>query len=473
MRPWATLSVLALLAAGCIGSDGPATPPAAGAALRFQDIARVPGEQVAAEPNFAVGPHGLFLVAPGSLVSQADVLDSQVSLWGSGPDGGLWLPLRTPSPRDPNGTFCSCDADVEVGRDGTVYITDFWVTSNANGFVVQSSPDQGSTWSRGTFLTVDRPKDNDRQYLAAGKEAGEVYLAYARGLTFPAQAPSSLFPPGVLQHTDAGLHLLRSIDGGATFVPLPQVYHETDQRFAYIAKPRTGPDGTLYYPWVESPQSDPWNGTATAVVAVSTDHGLTFTRHDVAAIPNGVGGLWPFEIDVAPDGTLMAAWMERASPRGSDLHYSESHDQGSSWSAPIQVAGGTSLLPWVSNAGDGRALVAYYGSPNPVDPLLAPAGERWDAWAVLVDHGVAQAPVRVSPFPVKVGRFCPRGAACDADRELLDYPAVAWSDGWAQVAFSVSTLDRGAGPSPPAVGGHPEGAHATAGHLWTARARLP
>ncbi|MEA3144393.1 MAG: hypothetical protein QOG31_1717 [Thermoplasmata archaeon] len=467
MRPWPLAAILLLLLAGCSGATDTATAPPP--ALTFQDLARVPGEQVAAEPNLAAGPHGLFLVAPGSLVSQPNVLDSQVSLWGSA-DGASWGALRTPSARDESGVFCSCDSDVDVGPDGTVYLTDFWVTSNANGFVVQTSPD-GHSWSQASFLPIERPRDNDRQYITAGKVAGEAYLSYARALNLPVAAPA--LPVGVTQSTDAGLHLLRSTDGGATFVPLPQVFHETEAVSAFIAKPRVGPDGTLYYPWAEAPASDPWNGTATAVVAVSKDHGLTFARHTVAAIPNGVGGLWPFQLDVAADGTLVAAWMERQPGAGSSLYFSSSPDQGATWAAPLKVAGGTALLPWVAAAGKGQVVIAYYGSPNATDPLYAPAGERWDAWAVVVEDGAVKQPVRVSPFPVKVGRFCPRGAACDADRELLDYPAVLWNAGWVHVAFSVSTQDKGAGPAPPAPpGGHPEGAHATAGHLWTARARL-
>jgi hypothetical protein len=469
MRPWPLAAVLLLLLAGCSGSTDTTTAPPTG--LAFQDVARVPGEQVAAEPNFAAGAHGLFLVAPGSLVSKPNVVDSQVSLWGS-PDGAAWTPLRTPSPRDPNGTFCSCDSDVEVGPDGAVYLTDFWVTSNANGFVVQSSKDQGRTWSAASFVPIERPRDNDRQYVTAGTQAGEVYLSYARALALPDTPVPIPVPAPVIAASDAGLHLLRSTDGGATFTPLPQVFHESATTFEFIAKMRAGPDGTLFFPWVEAPNADPWNGTATAVVAVSHDHGMTFAKRTVAAIPGGVGGLWPFQLDVASDGSLAAAWMERQPGVGSTLYASFSADQGITWTPPLKVAGGTALLPWVAAAGPGRAIIAYYGSPNAVDPLHAPADERWDAWAVLVDHGVAQQPVRVSPFPVKVGRFCPRGAACDADRELLDYPAVAWRDGWAQVAFSVSTQDAGAGP-PPSPLGHPEGAHATAGHLWTARAPLP
>src|SRR5438105_3683313 len=84
-----------------------------------------------------------------------------------------------------------------------------------------STKGDARTWSA-SFVPIERPRDNDRQYITAGRQPGEVYLAYARALNLPAALPVPL-PVGVVERTDAGLHLLRSSDGGATFTPLPQV----------------------------------------------------------------------------------------------------------------------------------------------------------------------------------------------------------------------------------------------------------
>jgi hypothetical protein len=244
---------------------------------------------------------------------------------------------------------------------------------------------------------------------------------------------------------------------------------------SFIARPRVDANGTLYYPWAESPNADPWNGTAKALVAVSKDHGQSFQAHAVATIPNGVGGLWPFQIDVGSDGTIHAAWMQRTPGGGSTLWYSASRDGAPTWSAPRQVgwAHGTALLPWIAAAGPGRAVIAFYGNESAVAPEAAPAQTEWRAYALVVEANATQpgTPVAVAPFPVKVGAFCPRGADCPKDRELLDYPGVAWREGWVHVAFAVSAI-KAPQPSTGEPGDEVRGGHSTNAHLWMARAKL-
>jgi hypothetical protein len=256
-------------------------------------------------------------------------------------------------------------------------------------------------------------------------------------------------------------------------------------RFGFIARPTVAPDATLYYPWVDGPNADPWNGTASVVVGVSRDRGQTFETHEVAPIPNGTGGLWPLEASVGPDGTLHLVWMERGAGVGSVLWYSASHDGGATYDPPRLVGwpNGTAFLPWIAHAGPGRAVIAFYGAPEAVYPEGASEGQRWDAWALAVGGNGSSEPARVSPWPVKVGTFCPRGAACPQDRELLDYPAVTWRDGWVHVAFAASLLDEGAGPpgarsssTDPAGDGERDevrGGHSTNAHIYMARAPLP
>ncbi len=469
-----------LLLAGCAqpAAPGPSSSTP-GSGLAFEPALRLPGDQLAAEPNVATAAGGkVWVIAVGSVVSQPNYAHGELSLWRSDDSGASYKTLRAPQGQDKNASFCSCDTDVDVGPDGTVYITDFWVTSapdptgtgvvpGHNGFVTEASHDGGASWDPGNFVTVARPAANDRQYIVAGRDPGEAYLAFARGgLPLPVGLPVSA--------PDDGLLLSRTTDSGRTWVPLGTVHPNSAQSGSFIARPRVAPDGTFYYPWVESPNADPWNGTATVVVAASRDHGQTFTPHTVATIPTGVGGLWPMQMDVGPDGTLHAAWMQRTPGGGSTLWYSASRDGAATWSAPRQVGwtNGTALLPWIAAAGPGRAVIAFYGTPAAVSPEQAPADTRWDAWALVVTtNGTTPGePVRASPFPVKVGTFCPRGADCPQDRELLDYPGIAWRDGWVHVAFAVSAIKAPQPSTEP--GDEVRGGHSTNAHLWMARAKL-
>jgi hypothetical protein len=416
-----------------------------------------------------------------------------VNLWHSKDHGATWERQRDPGPQDKNGTWCSCDTDVDLGPDGMLYITDFWVTDPAadaladvppaapvverspgqNGFVVESSRDGGATWGQGNFVTQIQPSSNDRQYIIAGTEPGEVYLAYAAGEPHqlgslspvplpPFDAPSSA-PSG-------GLQLWRSTDGGQTFSFVSKPSED-----GFIARPRVASDGSVFYGWGALPSgaTDPWNTTTTYVIARSADKGQTWQPVEIGRAANGTGGLWPMELDVGPDGMVHAVWMERMA-QGSLLYYARSADGGATYGAPRLVtwANGTAFLPWVAHAGPGRAVVAFYGSPDEVEPLKAPESTRWDAWALVVDATTASPPVRVSASPVKVGVFCPQGAACPHDRELLDYPSVTWRDGWVHVAFAVSTLDEGVGHVDGSGSREPRGGHSTNAYVWHARARL-
>lgn len=478
--PRAALALVVLLLAGCVQTpQAPPTPRgAAGSALAFDAPLKLPGDRLGAEPNIATGPDGhVWVIAVGSVLAdpQQNLAQGAVNLWHSGDAGKTWERQRDPGAQDKNGTFCSCDTDVDLGPDGVLYITDFWVSRAGNGFNVEASRDDGRSWEPPNFVTVLSPGTNDRQYVIAGRDAGEVYLAYAGGgVPVPGPSPLPLPLPG-----QGGLMLWRSTDHGRTLVPVA-----TASQDGFIARPRVGPDSTVYYPWVETEPGapDPWNASARVVVAVSGDRGQTFQRHDVAGVPNGQGGLWSMQMDVGPDGVLHAVWMERVPGGGSVLHYARSADKGASWSAPRVVGwpDGTALLPWISHAGEGRAVVVFYGTPAAVEALAAPPDTRWDAWALVVDGNGSSAPSRVSPWPVKVGTFCPRGAACPQDRELLDYAAIAWRDGWVHVAFAASTLDEGAGPPqglalpdvplPPRE--EPRGGHSTNAFVWAARAPL-
>jgi hypothetical protein len=487
VRP--ALPLLALLLAGCVATPPApsAPPPGAAAALAFE-VQKLPGDFLGAEPNMVAGPDGdVWVIAVGSVLADPaqNINEGKVNLWHSADQGATWERQRDPGPQDKNGTWCSCDTDVDLGPDGTVYLTDFWVGNpvdhtlgqlpdapvplpvgapGQNGFTTEASTDGGATWAPGNFVTVTRAFANDRQYITAGRDPGEVYLSYARagfGLPVPIDAP------------DAGLHLLRSTDFGRTYAQMSQPFQSTATSDAFIARLRVGEDGTVYYPWVASLG---FNETATMVVAVSRDRGQTFERFVAGEAPDGVGGLWPMQMDVGPDGLLHMAWMARDPAGGSRLLYARSADQGATWT-PARVVGwsnGTALLPWIAHAGPGRAVIAYYGNPAPMYALDAPNATQWHAWAIVIGNSAAEdlGPVQVAPWPVKVGTFCPYGAACPEDRELLDYPAVTWRDGWVHVTFAASLLDEGAGPASEG-GAAPRGGHATNAYVYAARARLP
>jgi hypothetical protein len=451
----------------------------------------LPAIHVSAEPNVIVGSDGIYVIGVGSLVKNPNVEESQAPLWVSRDNGLTYMPLKTVEGGDRNSTYCSCDADVAQGPDGVVYVTDFWVTrytgpplpddptglfGTPTGFVVQASTDGGRTFGPGNFLVQTDLRGNDRQYLTAGDAPGEVFLTYARGADLgTAGRPSP----------DNGLFILRSTDAGKTFGAPVRAWTPPDDGSisTFIAKHRIGQDGTVFFPYVEFPATDPWNGTAAAFLAVSKDRGATFVARRVVDIPNGVGGLWPLQAQLDGVGRIFVAYMEReANGIGSRVYLSWSSNEGMTFSEPIAVTpeNQTAVLPWIEVSADGRVAIAYYGAEGRHYAFDAPHETKWFAYAVIVDNATGTAnvtaPIPTSPWPVKVGQFCPMGAACPRDRELLDYPGIAITPdgGWVHVVFASSILDAGAGPPSGNGGarGGVTGGHDTAAFLYASRLQL-
>jgi hypothetical protein len=140
-------------------------------------------------------------------------------------------------------------------------------------------------------------------------------------------------------------------------------------------------------------------------------------------------------------GTLYAAWAARTGETMT-LFLSESRDEGLTWTGPLALrAEGLNFLPWVAARGDGQVAVAWYGGNATGNPEDAPEDAAWFTY-------VAERKGPGEPFslgaasgaaPVKVGPMCPKGAACTGNREILDYPSLAYdAQGGIHVAFATS-----------------------------------
>jgi hypothetical protein len=349
--------------------------------------------------------------------------------------GETWKALTTPAPATvPAPLFCSCDSDVDVAKNGRVYLTDFWISpmGGASNFVVQSSTDKGDTWSIGNPLPAPVAMV-DRQYVLPGP-GDTVYLAFAQFST----------PP-------TGLWIAKSDDAGRTWTKWSSAAPISGGTFPLVGKPRILSDGkTLLFPYNRIKNEQEWyNKSSTINVARSEDGGATWKEFTVATEPDGTGGLWPVELAVNGADVAAVAWMARVGKDDMVMRASFSADKGATWSDPVVVSNATGLrvLPWIAPVPSGDFVVAYYGTDARGWPLALPADTRWDAWVNVVDpdDGTASAPVRASDAPVKTGSLCTLGASCrrGKDRELLDYlSVVADNDGRVHVAYSVSPKEQ-------------------------------
>ena len=462
MRRLAAPFVLLVLA-GCAAPGADVDPAAADALLPpvFSAAQDMDQPTSGAEPNIAVLPDGtLFITAVAGSQERPNHMEGAAWLWRSTDDGATWETLREPARDTPLGSipgtrrpFGSSDADVVASPDGWVYYSDWWnwgapVTSPAplpvappvspfaryGSYLVERSSDGGETWESAPVTTLDSFGGIDRQWLIAGPDGWVgLFYAYFHGPnpSRPAETPDALSGYSSIQ-------AVYSTDHGATWSdPAPVVGPQSDG-FSQVAHPRLTPQGLLWMPHAYTANGETyWTDPSEVRVALSDDLGASWRDVKVADVPGGFDNLWAVQGDSEPDGTMHVAWAARTGDTQTVFH-SESRDAGETWSEPEAVsAPGTGFLPWVA-AREGEVAIAYYWADATGEPTEMPDETAWYP-VVATGRAGSWTLANATDEPVKLGPMCARGAACPADRELLDYPSLAYApDGTLHVSFAKS-----------------------------------
>ncbi|HJQ93235.1 MAG TPA: sialidase family protein, partial [Candidatus Thermoplasmatota archaeon] len=287
----------------------------------------------------------------------------------------------------------------------------------------------------------------DRQWLIAGAD-GFVALFYSFFAPTPAGSPPVPVPVFGLDREARSIEAVYSHDHGETWSEPTSVVPAGDRY--QIAHPRMLPDGTLWMPYGAVPPAGDtpyWRAPSEVRVAVSADQGATWRHSLVAAAPEGFDNLWAVQGATDPTtGLSFVAWSARIDDNHTALWLASSADL-QAWSAPYAVDGlGINVLPWV-DANAGRLTVGWYGTAATGEPTEVRGDAGWYAlaaeWNATDRNGQPNAttmPIAyVSLQPVKSGPLCPRGAACEGDRELLDYVSMVYApDGRVHYAFARS-----------------------------------
>lgn len=392
MKRIVLLAVLAGLgaAAGCIGeapdgepadsaaADEPAAKQTVGdlnvLAQRELSVPSHPGyDQTGAhEPSVDVGPEGtIYVTAAGLRPSQRPS-----PLWFS-PDGGetfAWVPWADAGSglSDlPAGT----EGDVGVDAAGNAYRVD---TING-GTAVARSTDSGRTWELRNPQTFLAP-GGDRPWVEGGGEDVVVVAwdqIFVDGLQRPVVAVSTdggrTFPVQAVLDPCAAFPEAVGPGPAATGYPL---YQNGDVAVA--------PDGTIYL-------SVNCLGHGVEVHR-STDGGETFeafAAHESEQVP---GDFTPVAVDEA--GNVYVTWPENRNGT-SHVYYAASRDEGETWDPPVRAShhGGASMMPWIEAGEAGHLAVAYYGAPGyPGAPHEADENASWHPFGTEVRHATGPDP---------------------------------------------------------------------------------
>lgn len=307
-----------------------------------------------AEPAIAVRD-SVIVVCFNDLRGLCPQAGYQVGGWSYSLDRGATFVEGGPLP---GGTRWSFDQWLEVGPDGAFYHAALSSPPSRHGVILSRGVvvAGGIAWSE-PIEYVPPAGSCDKPGMAIDPVSGTIYIAYTlfAGLTNPA----------------SGLWLLRSTDGGQSFLPPVQVASIPPTSGAHAAFPVVLLDGSLALAWKTGRTTDP---TVTLYFARSTDGGDTFSGPSVVATActfnaPGTDGSPVFpqlaldRSSAASRGALYLAWQtacprEGASTAG-DLAVTRSNDSGASWGAPV-----------VANSDSGTALhvqptltVDGYGRP--------------------------------------------------------------------------------------------------------------
>jgi hypothetical protein len=234
---------------------------------------------------------------------------------------------------------------------------------------VASSDDDGATWNAASYLTSPDP---DKPVFGSGP----YHAPAPAGVSFPSAVYLCVghWPPS------QNANCFRSDDGGATWGPPSVVSTATVGCLPFAGAIHVDAAGVVYLPLEHC-------GGAQGV-AVSDDNGQTWRVMRVPGVNDGDQTYDQFP-DVASDGGGRAYYA--ASSRGRPV-VSTSDDHGGHWSAPVDVAAGSSIafaeFPAIVAGDRGRAAFAFLGSTTPGYPENANYDGVWHLYvAITLDGG--------------------------------------------------------------------------------------
>jgi hypothetical protein len=280
------------------------------------------------------------------------------------------------------------------------------------------SDDDGATWTN--FAAGGPPAGPDHETLGGGP-----YNETA----VPPPPPHPLYKNAVYycsQNVAGGAECSRSDDGGVTFGPGVDIFNPTECYGGIHGHVKVGPDGTVYVP-----NSSCSAGTGSQGAAISRDNGLTWVDRTV---PNSVGTGDP-SVGIGTDNTVYLGYING----DGRPHVAVSTDHGDTWSndfevglpvgcspgdqyAPCRIK--SAVFPTVV-AGDGdRAAFGFLGSTTGGNYQDNSTYQGiWDFYvATTYDRGAHWVTVNATAGdPVQKGSICLGGVICGNDRNLLDF----------------------------------------------------
>lgn len=300
------------------------------------------------EPSIAINPVNPDQVVAGAIMNSVYVSE----------DGGkTWTESKMESESGVYGDPC-----VIADWEGNIYYFSLsdpegkgWASERLlDRIVCQVSSDGGKTWPTDSYMGLDHPKDQDKEWAIADKKTGNIYCTWTQFDLYDSKDPKD------------STHILFSYSGdkGDNWsTPTRINQHGGDcldgDQTVEGAVPAVDKDGNIYVAW--SFDEKIWFDR-------SYDKGITWLEKDIVAADQPGG--WNYDVpginrcnglpvtvcDVSDGphaGTIYINWTDqRNGEDDTDVWMVKSTDQGTTWSEPIRInddePGAHQFLTWMT-----------------------------------------------------------------------------------------------------------------------------
>ena len=390
--------------------------------------------------------------------------DRRGNYWESGPwgtttqnsflarstDNGLSFHVDSPVGLRPDAPPGGGDTDVVDDDQGNVYFVDLEALINLSTAV---SNDFGNTWRKNPLAVQNTAVDRQWYAIDNGTTAAAtdntIFLAFHESNvgTFIYSSPGSQGPNDPV----GGLVWQDSNAGGPS--PLGSDATCGQLRFDKVHR-------NLYYACNVGDHIRMTIGH----VAPGQRTGIVYRNVSLPVSPGGggPGHLFP-AVAVDKGGNVYAAWVDTAD---SNVYYSYSTDQGSTWSVPARVnsaPSNTNEFLWAQAGAAGNLALAWYGTDQLGGPDSFPSfandpqgatSAKWWGYMGVISNATSLKPTiaqqRFTEKPMHYGQICNQGIGCSVsggDRQMADFFGFTFDRAGAlRVVYNDTTnQDNGAG----------------------------
>ena len=311
------------------------------------------------EPSICIDPTNNSNIVAGSVLNYTHISNDGGITWKTKElvsDFGVWGDPSIVTNR--NGDFFYFHLSDPEG-------TNWKSTQILDRIVMQKSTDKGVSWSKGTSIGLNKPKQQDKQWATVNPKNDDIYVTWTEFDKYGSPEKD---------HKSRILFSSSNNNGNSWSTPKAISTHEgdcMDDDFTTEGSVPASDGKNIYTAWSfdkkiwfnkSSDNGKTWLNNALAIA--DQNSGWRFTVPGV----NRINGFPVTSVDISKSkykGTVYVNWSSQNNPENTDVYISKSVDQGKTWSNPIIVHKSSTdthqFFNWMSvDPKTGYIYIVYY-----------------------------------------------------------------------------------------------------------------